>query len=349
MHHFKTVSALLTSLVLSLSAISLANSATAAAKPSPKGKLVILNCSEYMDQEVVEKFEQQFNAEVSEVYFESDDLRDDMMLETSATGYDLVLINGISVDKYAKRGWIAPLDEAKLPNLKHVDDHWRDAFDSARDYTVPYFWGTMGIAYRADLIEQPPTSWMDLFRPAEELHGKIGMVENSRDLIGMALKALGHSANSSDPAALKAAEKLLLEQKPYVHTYNYLALNEHSALVSGDALMVQELDENIEYVLPEEGGNIWVDYLAVLEGSRNKDLAWAFINFLNEPEHAAQLAEFVYYATPNTAAEKLLPQEFLEEPVIYPSAESLAKSEFYRPLPPRSIKKRNLAFNRVIK
>ena len=199
---------------------------------------------------------------------------------------------------------------------------------------------------------------MDILQPVESLRGRIGMVENSGDLMGMALKALGHSANSSDPAAIKAAEQLLLAQRPYVNTYNYVALNEESALVSGDiiaamvysgdALMVQEFDENIRYGLPTEGGNIWVDYLAVVESSRNKDLAWAFINFLNEPEHAAQLAEYVYYATPNTAAQELLPPEFLENPVIYPSEEALAMSEFYTPLPPRATKRRNLAFARVM-
>ena len=120
-------------------------------------------------------------------------------------------------------------------------------------------------------------------------------------------------------------------------------------LYSGDALMVQEHHEDIEYVLPEEGGNIWVDYLVVLESSKNKDLALAFINFLNEPENAAQLAEFVYYATPNKAAEKLLPAEFLEDPVIYPSKEALAKSEFHNPLPPRAAKKRNLAVSKILK
>ena len=198
---------------------------------------------------------------------------------------------------------------------------------------------------------------MDILQPVESLRGRIGMVENSGDLMGMALKALGHSANSSDPAAIKAAEQLLLAQRPYVNTYSYVALNEESALVSGeiiaamvysgDALMVQEFDENIRYGLPTEGGNIWVDYLAVVESSRNKDLAWAFINFLNEPEHAAQLAEYVYYATPNTAAQELLPPEFLENPVIYPSEEALARSESHTPLPPRAVKKRNLAFARI--
>ncbi|UCE77464.1 MAG: spermidine/putrescine ABC transporter substrate-binding protein [Gammaproteobacteria bacterium] len=357
MQYLHAISTLLAAGLLSMAATTAPAAPNDASLPSPRQSLVLLNWSEYIDPELVEKFEQQFNAEVREVYFESDDLRDDMMLETSSIGYDLVIVNGINVDNYRKRGWIAPLDEARLPNLKYVDRHWRDAFEGAGGYAVPYFWGTLGIAYRKDLVEQAPSSWMDILQPAESLRGKIGMIENSRDLMGMALKALGHSANSTDPAAIKAAEQLLLAQKPYVKTYHYIALTEESALVSGnivaamvysgDALMVQEFDENIQYLVPAEGGNIWVDYLAVVESSKNKDLAWAFINFLNEPEHAAQLAEYVYYATPNTAAEKLLPQEFLEDPVIYPSKEALARSEFHTPLPPRAAKKRNLAFARV--
>jgi spermidine/putrescine transport system substrate-binding protein len=321
-------------------------------------ELVLLNWSEYLDPDLVKKFEQQFDVRLREVYFESDDLRDDMMLETDGRGYDLVLVSGISVDIYRKRGWLSPINAAQVPNLTHIEDRWLDAFPGIEGYAVPYFWGTMGIAYRKDLIQAPITSWMDLLQPADYLHGKIGMIESSRDALGMALKALGHSANSTDAREIKAAEQLLLIQKPHVKTYTYIALSEESALVSGDiiatmiysgdALMLQEYHENIDYVVPAEGGNIWVDYLVVLKGSQNKDLAHAFINFINEPENARQLAEFVYYATPNKAAEKLLPDEFLEDPVIYPSQAVLDKSEFYKPLPPRVMKQRNNAFSRVV-
>ena len=117
---------------------------------------------------------------------------------------------------------------------------------------------------------------------------------------------------------------------------------------SGDAMMVAEHNENIAYVVPEEGSNLWVDYLAVLKRSRQKQLAMDFINFLNEPENAAQLAQFVYYATPNREAEKRLPKEFLEDPVIYPDQNVLAKSEFYRELPPRVQKRYNAVLPRVI-
>jgi spermidine/putrescine transport system substrate-binding protein len=339
----------------------LVSSAAFAADATPKStprELVLLNWSEYIDPDLVEKFEKQFDVKLRQVYFESDDLRDYMMLETDGKAYDLVLVNGISVDVYRKRGWLAPIGEAQIPNLRHVDSRWLDAFPGLEGYAVPYFWGTMGIAYRKDLVPTPLTSWMDILQPAEYLHGRIGMVENSRDALGMALKALGYSANSTDTRQLKAAEQLLLAQKPHVKTYTYVALNEESALVSGDiiatmiysgdALMVQEHHQEIGYVVPTEGGNIWVDYLVVLENSKNKALAWAFLNFLNEPENAAQLAEFVYYATPNKGAEKLLPAEFLEDPVIYPSQAVLSRSEFYKPLPARAMKNRNLAFSRAL-
>jgi spermidine/putrescine transport system substrate-binding protein len=349
----KPVAILLSALVLLLQLAAHAPWAAAAAPPASPRTLVLLNWSEYLDPELVEKFEARFNAKLNEVYYESDDLRDDMMLETDGAGYDLVLVNDLSVDNYRKRGWLAPLDKSKIENIKYIDPHWVDAFPASRGYAVPYFWGTLGIAYRKDLIEQPPTSWMDLLKPAEYLRERISMIESARDLFTPALKGLGYSANSDNPAAIDAAGQLLLAQKPYVRTYTYLALDDTSALVSGDviaammyngdALMVQEYDDNIAYVLPKEGGNIWVDYLAVVETSKNKDLAWAFINFLNEPENAAQLAQFVYYATPNTAAEKLLPAEFLSNPVIYPGKQALEKSEFYTVLPPRALKRRNIA------
>jgi spermidine/putrescine transport system substrate-binding protein len=324
----------------------------AGAAPPPPRTLVLLNWSEYLDPELVEKFETSFNAKVSEVYYGSDDQRDEMMLETDGAGYDLVLVNGISLDSYRKRGWLAPLDRAKIQNIAYLDPHWLNAFPASGGYAVPYFWGTMGIAYRKDLVERPPVSWMDLLKPAEYLRNRISMMEASRDLFAPALKALGYSVNTANPHEIAAAGNLLLAQKPYVRTYSYLSLTDESALVSGDviaavlysgdALMVQQHNANIEYVLPMEGSNIWVDYLTVMESSKNKDLAWAFINFLNEPENAARLAQFVYYATPNQAAEKLLPAEFLANPVIYPGKGALDKSEFYTPLPPRALKQRNV-------
>ena len=321
-----------------------------AAVQSPD-ELVFLTWSEYIDPELVEEFEQQFQARVRFVYYETDPVRDEMMIESDGRGYDLILVSGTQIGVYRKRGWLAPLDEALIPNLKHIEDHWLGAFPAAREYGLPYAWGTLGIAYRSDLAPAKITRWRQLLEPAEALRGKIVMIKDYQDLLGVALKAMGYSANSIDAQELSAAGELLLGQKPYVKSYSYVSLSEESGLVSGelvaammyngDALMVQEHHPAIEFVIPEEGSTLWVDYLTVAAASDHKELAMQFMNFLNIPENAARLADFIYMASPNKSAEQLLPPEFLQNPLIYPSREVLDKSEFYTELPARALNTRN--------
>nr|WP_067290088.1 spermidine/putrescine ABC transporter substrate-binding protein [Marinobacterium profundum] len=321
-------------------------------------QLVILNWSDYVDPELVVEFEKLHDAKVSSVFYSSDDHRTEMLLENNGQGYDLILVSGIDLRLYAKRGWLAPLDQARIPSISQIDPRWANAFDDAAAYGIPYFWGTTGIIYRSDLVKKPITSWLQLYRPEPELQSRISMMDSSKDLVGMALKSLGYSTNSTDSAQITAAEKLLLEQKPHVRSYQYVTLDENSPLLngdivasmmySGDALMVQELNENLKYVLPSEGGNIWVDYFAVGAYARDPELAYAFLDFINQPANAARQAQFVYYATPNQGAEALLPEEFLQNSVIYPDSATLQASEFYSELPPRIQRQRNAAMAKIL-
>ncbi len=334
----------------------LASNAESTAKPA--SRLVILNWSEYLSPEIVDAFENRYNTRIREVYFESDDDRDRLLLQTGGEGYDLILINGASFNSYVKRGYLSPLDQSKLKYNKHIESRWRDAFTFSRDYGYPYFWGTLGIAYRKDLVEQPITSWMQFFQPAKDLQGKILVVKSSRDVIGMALKALGYSANSENPDEIKAAGKLLMSQKEHVAKYGYISLAEESSLVSGDivaatvfggdALNVSEHSENIQYVIPKEGGNIWVDYFTLSSKSQNQQLAYDFINFINQPEIAAKNAEEMYLATPNSAAKKLLSKQILNDPVIYPDKTLLQKSEFYTELSSKTNRLRSGIYARLM-
>ncbi len=326
---------------------------------SPSRELVILNWSEYMDPALIEGFEQAHQVKIKHIYYESDDHRDQLMAQTRGRGMDLILVNGPVIESYRRQGWLQPLPEAQMPNLKLIEPRWQQAFDSAPGYCVPYAWGTLGIAYRADLVKEPITRWRQFFQPAAELHGKILMVNSSRDVIGMALKTLGYSLNSEDPEQLKEAEALLLGQRPAVAQYGYFNLNETSSLVkgsivaamayNGDALSLQEHDENIRYVLPEEGGNIWVDHFCIAGHASDPGLAAAFIDYINEPQRAAHNAEALYQATPNRAAEKLLPAEILADPAIYPDEQALASSEFYGKLSPRGLRRRAAIFARIKK
>ena len=321
-------------------------------------ELTFLNWSDYMDPEILDEFKQRTGITVKQTFFESLGRRDELLIATGGRGFDVALINSFSIRILAKRGWLEPIDAMDIPNLKYIDPHWRSTHEQDGLYGVPYLWGTLGIAYRQDLVPFPVSSWMDLLQPAEELRGKIAMISDARDLIGAALKALGYSLNSTDPQELKEAEMLLQAQASAVRTYTYISVDEKSALVNGqiamsmmyngDAVMLQEHHNEIAFVLPKEGSSIWVDYISILSASANKAAARQFINFLNEPEIAARLAQFVYSATPNLAAEALLPAEFKNNPVIYPSEQALEKSESYQRLPARTQKKRAAIYSRLV-
>lgn len=326
---------------------------------SPPRELIIFTWADYFDPELQHKFEKKFSAKVTFIYFSSDENRTQQLVEENTQGFDLILTSGIDLGSYVKKGWLAPLQTEEIPNLEHLSRRWRTAFPAAESYAIPFLWGTMGIVYRTDLVTTPITSWRQLFQPDEELSGRIGMMSDSRELVSMALKSLGYSANSENRQQLKEAEELLIAQKKHVKSYLYMSLEKDSSLVrgdliatmaySGDALMLREHSDQLAYVLPEEGGNIWVDYFVLGAEARNPGLAHQFLNFINQPENAAQLAAYTYSATPNQAAEALLPKEFLANPIIYPGAKGLQLSEFHAPLAPRIQRLRNNIGARILR
>jgi len=320
--------------------------------------LKLLNWEEYMDPELLAEFKAESGVTVTEVFYESDEERDELLKSSNGEGYDLILVSGLMMESYVRNGWLTALPSAIKPNLTTIDSRWWKAFPAAELYAVPYFWGTLGIAYRSDLVTKPISTWKEFFNPTKELQGRLSVLNSTREATAMALKALGYSLNTRKGQAYREAMALVERQAPYVANYGVLDLNESSKLVtgdvsaamiySGDALMLQDLNENIEYVLPEEGGNIWVDYLSVSSRSVHKKAAWSFIEFINRPENAARQADFVYYASPNKGATALMSEEFLSNTTINPSEAALAKSEFFQKMLPRRMKELDQAFEALI-
>lgn len=331
--------------------------APAGAIEAPTRELRLLTWPDYLDPDLVEAFEREFKTRVRFDYFDSDDARDRFVVQSDGQGFDIAVLDSSAVASYRRRGWIRPIDAAQVPNLRHIDEAIDQAYPQTSGYAVPYFWGTTGIAYRADLVPTPPRRWMDLFRPDAALVGRIMMIADSYDLIGMALKALGFSMNSADPEQIEQATALLLEQQPALRGYGTLELGPESPLItgelvaamsySGDAAMLMEQHDAIRYRVPEEGGPIWIDYLTI-GGQGQSDLALTFIDFLNRPEVAAQNARYLHYATPNRAAEALLPAEFLSDPLIYPPPETLARCEHYKPLSPEAVRQRVEVYSAIV-
>lgn len=319
-----------------------------------KQTLVLLNWPDYMDPALLKAFEAKYNARIREVHYETEANMDQLLSYTGGKKYDLLVASHTKVPSLIKRGWLVPVDRTLVPNMKHLDTGTLPHDEELVRYAVPHLWGTVGIAYRKDLVKGTITGWRQLLQPNEELRGRVMMIKDVRDVVGAALKALGYSLNSRVPGELDAAQKLLVAQRPAVKKYGYLAINKKSELLtghywaamiySGDALTLADLSPNIAYVTPEEGTSLWLDSIMVLKDSRQQKLAFQFINFLHEPENAAKLATFVSMATPNAAARKFLPREHLDNPDIYPPPEVLNKCEFYGPLPPQVMKRYNEIF-----
>lgn len=327
---------------------------------TPASELTILTWQDYIAPDLVTTFEQEFSAKINFIYFESDDGREEILTTYGPSGYDLILVDSVTVPFYYKLNWIQALDISKAPNLRYVALPELAGLGQRDDngLCTPYFWGTTGIAYRKDLVHQPIFSLKQLFEPSKELHGKVLMPTVANELVGMALKYLGYSMSSNDSTELEQARQVLLRQAPMITGYSAIAgdpetsklvAGEVSVLItySGDALMLKEQEPEIEYVLPEEGGAIWADELCISNQTNNTKLAYQFLDFINRPEQAAKNALYVYGASPNREATKLLPDEFLHNPVIYPDEKILRKSELYQPLSPSAVKKQNSILNEL--
>ena len=320
--------------------------------------LVFFNWADYMSPEILAEFEQISGIQVKEIYYDSDEGRDEVLALKNGKGFDLILTSGLSLKTYVKQAWLAPFPDVLPQSLLHIDDIWRQSYPESKQYAVPYFWGTLGVAYRQDLVSSPINSWNDFFELGQNEKGSINFINSSREVFGAALKAKGHSLNSEVNGELDAAFNLLERVAPNVASFNYVDLDETSSLVSGDikaammysgdALVLQEHNEDIAYILPSEGSNIWVDFITISSSSKQKEAALAFIAFLNRPNVAARLAEYVYYASPNKAARALLDQDFLQNNLVYPDAGSLENSEFFHELPARTLRRYNQKFQQLI-
>ena len=340
---------------LLLAAIGVPRSAPAAETPV----LRILDWEDYLDPDLAAEFGRRNGVEVKQTYFESDTERDRRLAASGATGFDLVMVDQAQLSVYRDRGWIAPVDASLVPGLRNYDARWRRASDASATHGVPFAWGTLGIAYRADLVQPAPQSWLALLQPSARLCGKVLAIDDARELIAVALKAAGHGANSRQPADYLKAEQILRAQRPCVEHYGSTMVDAESDLVTGkawaamaynsDVAWLQEIDPNIRYVLPREGGLIWADYLAVLATSKRKALAFAFLEFLSQPAIAARQASFSQAATPNRKAFPLLPAGVRENPLIYPSAASLEKSEMLQSAPPSIVAIRNQIHARTVR
>jgi len=300
-----------------------------------EGELRIFNWSDYMGPETIARFERETGVRVSYDTYESNE---EMVAKLVAGGgeYDIVCPTAYLVPVLAEGGLLAPIDHAVLTHWGNLLPYFIDG-NSVRGgrYAMPYQWGTTGIAYRSDLVDAPPTSW-GVFADTS-LGGKMTMQDDGREVLGAMLMWRGRSLNSTDPAELTAARTDAIVVKPNLRAY--LSAPVKAQLISGDVVLAQmwsmdtrqaQLEEpRVTYVIPEEGGELFFDCLAVPRSAPNRRAAHAFLNFVLRPDVAADIAESSGAGPTNGAAIRLM-----EHPVHPPDAALLARLEIQRDLGP---------------
>lgn len=307
--------------------------------------LTIYNWGDYIDDELIDRFEEETGIKI---IYETFDSNEAMLtkIQQGGTTYDIAVPSEYMIDKMREEDLLIPLDHSKIPNLKNIDERFMDLpFDPANKYSVPYFWGTVGIVYNTKMLNDIEiASWNDLWNPA--LKNEILLVDGAREVMGMGLNSLNYSLNDTNEAHLKEAKEKLDSLTPNIKAIvgdeiKILIANEEAAVGvvwSGDAADMMWENENLDYVVPSEGSNLWFDNMVIPKTAKNVDAAHQFINFMLDPEVSAQNTEWVSYSTPNKAALEFMPEEMVEDERFYPSPELTEKLEVYE-----NLGKKNLA------
>ena len=254
--------------------------------------------------------------------------------------YDVIIPSDYMVSRLIDENMLAELDFSNIPNFQYIDERFRDPdYDPGSRYSVPYTWGVVGLFYNTDYIEEEITSWTALWD--DRYAGKILMFDNPRDSFAIAQFLLGQPLNTTDEAHWTEAAALLKQQKPLVQAYVmdriFDKMESSEAWIapyySGDAAILVENNDNIRFVVPEEGTNYFVDAMCIPVTSSHKAEAEEYINFLCDPEIAGANMNYVGYSTPESAAKAYMDEEMAESPLYYPGDETLARTQVFVNLP----------------
>lgn len=303
-------------------------------------QLLFYTWVEYIDPDIKDQFEADCGVKVIETNFDSNETLL-ATLQAGGTGYDVIVPSDYMVQIMIEEGMLMELDFNVITNATHLDPlNTNQYFDPEQKYTVPYFWGTSGFAVDTNVVTDYTDSWSMMFDPNSPYCGKMSMLDDQRETLGAALMYLGYSINDTDPAHLEEAKNLLIEQSKCVKAYDSqtnddLIISGETVLAhiwTGDAILAGLPDsggrEGIVYVIPQEGCTIWQDNLAVPVGAPDPYTAMVFINYLNDPEIAAQNAEWVGYGTPNAASKEFIDPGILADEGIYPPPDVAARLQW---------------------
>ncbi len=314
---------------------------------SSKETLVVCNWGEYISigedgyMDVVAEFEKKFNCNVEYVVAETNETLYSL-IQSGSVAYDVIFPSDYMVEKMIKEDMLAEIDFGNVPNFANILPEFKNPdYDPENKYSVPYFWGTVGIVYNESLLTPEDLETVRNAKDyeilwSENYPNQIMMFNNPRDAFGVALKTLGYSQNTTDEAEIRAAADKLKSQKFLYYMDEFFTAMPNDALAlgvyyAGDYLTVAAENENLKFVIPECGTNIFNDAMCVPKNAKNQALAEKFINFMLEAEVGRDNAEYLGYSSPNSAALAIMDEEIRNDPIAYPERKD--NWEAFRDLP----------------
>ncbi len=302
--------------------------------------LKVFNWGDYIDEDVLNIFEKETGATVEYVLYDSNDAMYEKITKSNES-FDVCIPSDYMIEKMIKEDLLYEINYDNVPNAQLIDPIFRespfDVFDPEGKYSVPYLWGILGIVYNSENIsEEEASTWDILFD--SKYDKKIFMYGEKRDIIGIGLKSLGYSLNSVDPNELLKAESKLLEQKSLVRAYvgdevkDKMMAEEGDLAVmyAGDAITTRDENDKMQFALPKEGTNLFIDSMVIPKTAANKEAAEAFINFMCRTDIAEKNREYVNYSSPQKEVVAKLPKDRQNDPATNPPQDYLKKCELYR-------------------
>lgn len=324
-------------------------------KDSPN-TLTVLNYGKYIEPKVLDMFEDETGIKVEyEEYITPENMY--TKYKAGAIDYDLICTSDYMIEKLINEGEVLEMNYDNIPLVKNLDQtyfNFSRSFDEKNKYTLPYFFGTVGILYNKEMIDESKVDSWDILWD-EAYAGKIIMADSVRDSFMVAQKRLGYSLNTTDDEKLREAQKLLIAQKPLIYSYlvdeaqdEMIAENAAMAVVySGEAGLALEYNDKLAFSVPKEGSNMWIDCWFMPKSAKHKENAEKFLNFLCREDIASLNFDYVYYATPNTKVKDSLDPELQKNPTIFPPKEVLDNCEVLKSLDDEATMRYNLYWKEI--
>lgn len=304
-------------------------------------QLEIYSWAAYVDDEVIQRFQDETGIQTRITVYDSNETMLAKLQAGGGSNFSLVYPSDYMVQEMIGLDMLAPLDKSRIPGLADLLDNWKSpAYDPDNAHSVPFAWGTTGLTYNRKSLTALPTDWGYLMENKANLTRKVTLLNDVREVMGAALKALGYSYNATDPKQIEAAYNWLVEIRPTLAAFTTDAWQDqllggdlHVAMgYSSDAIAVHEENPDCIYIVPESGSSLWTDTIAIPQNAPNPDAAYAWINFQMNSKNAAQNVERFNFATPVKSAFDLLPEALKSNTNLFPPAAVLAKCETIAPV-----------------